>query len=392
MDIQIIFGKDSPENVSIKRGSFELLFENTHVWNMVPYQKALKTSQIKFTDLVDLARRASVPYSLLFAPPRFIKAQVNRKERLILSGTSKATFSLNSRGSVELRDIAPILKDLIRKQGLLKNHTSLPDHPMVGKLKNSRKSVKKQAEEIQSALKLDLTKFKPMSKKRAFLELSEQLGRANIFVCQSSRLFMPQIIQPHVRFSGLSIRDKKVPFIFLNSKDEVESFEPEGRKILTTVLLVTCIARGKFSPVTYTEQSKALVRDIEYQIAEEILMPEAEMRGIDLSSLELIEGAAATFCVTPSALLMRIRRLRLLSKQQIDDYYEKLKDDFQKKKAPQARTPKPVNGVIKYNGAPLTRAVLKLVDDKKITKNEARNVLFQNRYKDGFLNDLKGSI
>jgi len=39
-----------------------------------------------------------------------------------LASVSKNTFSIGSRARVELRDVELIVKDLIRKQGLLRRH------------------------------------------------------------------------------------------------------------------------------------------------------------------------------------------------------------------------------------------------------------------------------
>ena len=54
--------------VSIDAAVFEELFEQSVVNDRVGVRRALARSEIKFRDLVELARVAEIPYPLFFAP------------------------------------------------------------------------------------------------------------------------------------------------------------------------------------------------------------------------------------------------------------------------------------------------------------------------------------
>jgi hypothetical protein len=117
MTIHVIVGG---ARVPIERSVFTALFESSVVYGRKPYTTAVSTSAISLDVLVDLARKAEIPYSLFFAPQAVVDAQVRRKIETLLAGVGKDTFSLNSRSKVELRDVELIVKDLLRKQEHLK--------------------------------------------------------------------------------------------------------------------------------------------------------------------------------------------------------------------------------------------------------------------------------
>jgi hypothetical protein len=123
------------------------LIENSWQREAKEYLKALEASRISFTKLVSLGRSAEIPYTLFFAPIDVVEAQLKRKQEVLLGGASKGTFSLNSRGTVRLADVELIVKDMMRKQELLKGlDPALPDKAFVGALRRSRRTVKGDAE------------------------------------------------------------------------------------------------------------------------------------------------------------------------------------------------------------------------------------------------------
>jgi hypothetical protein len=91
-----------------------------------------------------------------------------------------------------------------------------PDNDVIGMLKGSKLTVAQQAAKVRDALKIDLDRIAKLRKAPTFDYLVDLLAKRNIFVSQSAVAHMPQTIQSHVRFSGISIRDKTYPFIFLN--------------------------------------------------------------------------------------------------------------------------------------------------------------------------------
>jgi hypothetical protein len=365
----------------IERKTFVALMEDSWQREANAYLKALETSRISFTKLVALGRSAEIPYSLFFAPIDVAEAQLRRKRDILLGGVSKGTFSLNSRGTVRLADIELIVKDMLRKQELLKRlDPALPDNAFVGALRKSRRTVKGDAGWLTNQLGIDrsyLLKIK--TKELAFEHVLDRLEEHNIFVSQSMRNYMPQAIPKRARFSGICIRDKKVPFLFLNNGDHRDSLEPAGRRLLTLTLLTVCLARGKFKPVAYSDQSDDPIANREYEIAEEMLMPAASVTGLHVDSLDDIKAHADAYCVTPSAFLMRARRLNLVDAATSRAYMATLGEEFRNRPKAKARQPKPVNALRKYNSAEYSRSLLKQMDANRLPASEITRVLFQNR-------------
>ncbi len=91
--------------------------------------------------------------------------------------------------------------------------------------------------------------------------------------------YMLQRVPQGIKFSGLTVKEKKIPYLFLAAGDEGD-FEPAGRKIFTMVLLATLVGYGSFSPVTF--EDKAGDGDIrrEYDVAGEVFMPVPNQRTV----------------------------------------------------------------------------------------------------------------
>lgn len=391
--IAVTLGKTKNQVIYIDRDNYRELFDNSIVYSLANYQQSLEKKRITFLEFVELARRADIPYTLFMAPGPFVKSQLKKKTDTLLAGSGKDIFSLNSRGSVELRDVELILKDILRKQTLPKKHINDPDNPLVGVLKGSKLSVSEQAAQIRELIGISLDRIGTLSKEKTFDYLVELLGEKNIFVSQSSKAHMPQIIQRHVRFSGMSIRDKKYPFIFLNNKDEESSFEPQGRKVLTLVLLLVCITKTRFAPVTYSERSKNLIRDEEFRIAEEVLMPESMVKGTVILGLDDIRRGADRYSVTPSAFLMRLSRLKLITRDMRDEYMQLLQEEFDHRKPnPFHFRPAETTAFTKYNSISYSKKIFELVDAGSVSRLDARRILLQNKAKDSFLDELRAKL
>lgn len=380
------------DTILIDLGIFRLLFNNSVIHGYKKYENALRHKQVNFTDFVALARKAGIPYTLFFAPRPFVEQSIQQKTAKLLQGITKKIFSLNSRGSVELRDVELIVKDLLRKQELVKRYKKASSNELLGCLKSPRVSLTKQATMLRDKLGLDLSKIGELSKANTLEYIISLLEAKNVFVSQSSRTFMPQIIHNSVRFSGMCIKDKQYPFIFLNNKDESKSFEPEGRKVFTVIILVVCLAKGKFSPISYDEQAKDLIKDDIYRITEEVLMPAGSIKLMAINSIDDLKQESDKLSVTPSALLMRLQRLAVLNPETIRNYRVTLRDEFSSAPKPRARTPKPVNGFKKYNGRAYSKAIFELVDGGYVTKSEARRVLVQNKQRISFLDEFRANL
>lgn len=120
---------------------------------------------------------------------------------------------------MKLRDVELIVKDLLRKQELARKHDpTLVKNRIVGLLRKPRPTVRGDAGVLISALGLDRDEIRRARKKEAALDLIiERLEANQVHVSRSVRGFMPQLIE--VRFSGMTVRDSKVPCIFLSGGD-----------------------------------------------------------------------------------------------------------------------------------------------------------------------------
>ena len=379
--------------VPLDRASFTALFESSVVYGYSDYQKALDRSVIGFKEFVELARKAEIPYPLFFAPPDVVTAQLEDKTSKLLAGVSKGSFSLNSRSTIRLRDVELIIKDLIRKQGAIKAlDTSLEPNRVIGRLRRPGRSVSADADELRDLLGFTLPDFRSRTTKKKALEfLIECLEANQIFVSRSQRSVMPQQLPRGATFSGLCVRDKKIPFIFLTSGEQSPTLEPTGRQIFTLILLAVFVARGRFAPVSYDDQTDDLIEDREYELAEEVLMPASDVRRIGVGSLDAIKDAAKNLQVTPSAVVMRARRLTLIDPSESRDYLDELAREFGAAGKPRARTPLTHNAVRSYAGAEFTRRMFHQLDRNAITPGEFCRVVCLNRLHPGDLHLLRAA-
>lgn len=130
----------------------------------------------------------------------------------LMSGLTKKTFSVNSRDKVELRDGELIVKDLLRKQQLLKSSDkTLEINRIAGILRNPGRSAEDDASKLMEALGLASEAIRSVRKTEDALELLIARLEANqVLVSRSVNNFMPQRITG-VKFSGITIKDSKVP-------------------------------------------------------------------------------------------------------------------------------------------------------------------------------------
>lgn len=378
MSIQI---RCADSGVAVDRAVFTALFDNSVVSERAPYLRALRTGEMPLAQLVDLSRKADIPYALFFAPEAVVFSQLKKKRDLLLAGISKDAFSINSRSQVRLTDIELIVKDLLRKQATLKSldHSLIPN-AVVGCLKGAPLSVPDSACKVREVLGLDLHALRAARTKEKALDLLiSQLEAAQILVAQSQQNFMPQRLSKSARFSGLCIRDRKIPFIFLTGGDAGDNPEPAGRKLFTLTLLTVLVASGKFAAVTYDDYSPEPIINREYELTEEILIPASDVASCDVSTLEAAKAAADTFRVTPSALVMRARRLGMLSRAEAAGYLEQLIDEYRSRPKTRSNTPKLVNALRKYNGVEYSHRMVIQLDKGSITPGDFCRVVCQNR-------------
>lgn len=380
--------------VPISRAVFTTLLDNSVAGTYVDYAKALVNGQIEFGKLVWLCERGEIPYPLFFAPQDVVEAQVEDKLRKLLAGVSKDTFSIGSRASVMLRDIELIVKDQIRKQQMLRKHDeSLTQNAIVGMLRKPDPEPERDAERLMAAIGLTHEELRMCSNRQKAIDLLvSRLEAKQILVSQSVQNHMPQRLT-HVKFSGLSIKDSKVPAIFLAGGNHGDHQEPEGRTLFTLTLMTVLIARGIFAPMTWNGGNIESDFPSEYDVAGAMLMPRARVEGMKRSSLADIRAASDEFRVTASALTVRAMRLGYLSPETAGNYLEELRADFASR---DQKTPRkkilPENAVRKYAGRELTRRMLRALDDGRISAGEFCRSVCLNVIKPTQIEDLRRAI
>lgn len=382
------------ERFPIDRAVFTELLENSTVSGRAPYIHALERDEISYAALVELARKAEVPHPLFFAPFALVKAQVHTKTEKLLQGVAPDTFTVNTRSTIKLRDVELIIKDLLRKQSLAKKHDpTLIKNKIVGLLRRPGATVREDADKLVAALGLDLPTVRQARTKEIALELLiEQLEANQVLVSRSVRGYMPQILDG-VHFSGMTIRDPKVPYVFLAGGDHGDFQEPPGRQIFTLVLMVVLIAHGIFAPVTYDANSHAPDAGREFDIVGEILMPTSQLQDIDLDGLEEVRIAADAFKVTPSAMAVRAMRVGKLSPETALEFLGELRREFQGLPKPGPRNqPKPVNAIRKYSGRALTARMLAAVEEGRLSDREFCRVVCHNHLSSADLGELKAAL
>jgi hypothetical protein len=381
--------------ISIDREVFEALFEQSTVRSYAKVTRALETGSISFRDLVDHARKAEIPYPLFFAPLELVNEQLRiKRERLLQGFSAQREFSMNSRKSVDLAQVELIVKNLQFKQAWMRKDKTLARNPVVGMLKKSNVPVAEEAAKLMKALSLEPGELgRARNKRNALALLVNKLEARNILVAQSAKDYMPQQLPKGKIFSGMTVKDTKLPFIFIASGDEGEPFEPTGRRIFTLALLAVLVARGRFATVTYSGHTSDDASNREYEITAEMLMPEAAFREVDLSHLGAIAAASDKFMVTPSAVVMRAQRLKILSREDADDYLTALADAFGKIENTPRNPMLAMNALRKFNGHECSRRMLSLHDSGVVNTTDFCRVMFSNAYRnDRAISDYRAGL
>lgn len=381
------------ERVSIDRDVFELLFEDSVVADRADVRRAKEGVPISYQTFIELARTAEIPYPLFFAPRLAVEAQLAQKTKKLMAGFTTPEFSIHSRSRIRLSDFELIVKDLRRKQALLKKYDhTLVDNEVVGILRRSKSAVEA-ATIWRSTLGLDESVLPNARNKDILLSLLiGKLESRQILVSQSARNHMPQQMPKRAQFSGLTIKDRKVPYIFVASGDEGDHLEPTGRRIFTLTLLSVLIARGIFAPVTFKGHSSAESSPFEYEIAAEILMPSQLFTDTTPEDVDAIKAIAERFHVTPSAATMRARRLNLISRAEFERYMSILREEYLLRDKPRLSSPLAVNALRKYNGRECSRRMLAILDAGAISTNEFRRVVFLNKAPSGEIERFRAAL
>lgn len=380
--------------VPIDSAVFTLLLDNSVAGTYVEYDRAQESGSIKLRKLEELCRHGDIPFPLFFAPLALVEAQVTAKTDKLLAGVSKDTFSVGSRAKVELRDVELIVKDLIRKQELLRKHdTTLTRNKVIGVISKAAATPEEDASKLMATIGLSHDAISGCRKKADALELMiDRLEANQVLVARSVQHYMPQRLS-HVKFSGMTIRDSKVPFIFLAGGDHGDQQEPVGRTIFTLALMAVLIGRRVFAPMTWDGGSAETELGREYDIAGAMLMPAERLRSIRPTSLDDMKEAADEFKVTASAVVVRAMRLGLIGADIATGYLEELRRQFAEVPKGGPRNPiNPENAVKKYAGRELSKRMLRALDASSISQREFIRAVCLDRLKPNQILDLRRAV
>lgn len=388
------FIKINKDKIKTDKRVFLALLDLSPIQSLVSYKNALKNNEINFSDLKDLARRADIPYPLFFAPKEQVDFQIKDKEKSLMGKfPTKSEMQSGYRGTLKKGDIELIIKDISKRQEFLKNRIirTGPDNSYIGYIAKKIKaghSNKMIAQEFRDYFGIDLLQMRKLNKKSIVSYLCGKAEDKDIFVSLSSYNFMPQNIDKDLGMSGLCVKDKRFPFIFVNTGDGDEDpmiLETEGRQIFTIISMLVCIGMNKF----ILNSGKGLLKKPEYKrmyaLTGEILVPEEDVKGMDISSLDEIKELANIFKVTPSVVLFRLKEVGTIGSKEASKYFNLLQSEVKNKKNTPQHSPSLITGYSKYNGQRFSREIVKAYNSKKITSDEVKHMLFRKNKMDGTL-------
>jgi Zn-dependent peptidase ImmA (M78 family) len=377
---------DRKNETTINKDVFVALFNIPHIKDYKEYNNAIDTNLITFKNLKDLAVKAGVPYPLLFALKDVVSYQIDNKNKNIYDKIStKEEIRLSSRGKMEINDIELIIKDIGRKQEFLKNRlfANHLDNTFIGciakKLKQNG-SVITLAEHISQQLGIDLLYLRSINKERVLEYLTNCFEAKGIFVSFSSYNYMPQNISPVIELSGVCIKDKKFPFIFINTRDgddKPKILESSGRQIFTLLTMISCVAMNQFVLSSKAGKLKEDPIKIAYAIAAELIIPQRDLTETHIENLEQLKEKAHYFRITPSMLLYRLEKNKNISKDLTAQLRKLLIKEVKEAAPTKRRAPSPATGYTKYNGRRFSKEVIKAFNSNKITQLELNNILFR---------------
>lgn len=378
--------KINREALNIDKQVFIDLLDISPLQEYKKYSETITNNRISFPDLKELATRGGIPYTLFFAPREIVQKQIEEKNKnLIQKIPTKDELKIGTRGFVEIKDIELIVKDIGRKQEFLKNRilTSASQNIYIGSIVKKVKqgsSIEEIAEGIRNEFDVDLSFLRTLSKEKVLDYLRSCIEKKGILVSFSSHNYMPQNLDKELTISGICIKDKKFPFIFINTRDGDEKpriIESSGRQIFTLLTMIACIGLNQFVLSSKKGKSKNDVSKLAYKVASEILIPKNQLTAIIPLQLDTLKEKAHFFRVTPSMLLYHLKENKKIDATSAETLWAQLKVEAQKKEPKVKHSPLPVTGYSKYNGDRFSKEIVKAYTEGTITHLEVKNILFR---------------
>lgn len=384
------------DRLEIDKAVFLILLDLSPIKNYVAYEEAVAQNEISFTDLKDLAEKADVPYPLFFASKAIVDKHIKDNEKNLFDKLpTKSEAQVGVRGNLKRGEMDLIVKDLARKQEFLKNRilTQEQDNDYIGEIAKQIKqgaSRKNVAEYIRSYFKIDLQELRDLSKKKVIDYLCTKIEDKNILVSISSYNFMPQNIARDVGASAICVKDKKFPYIFINTREGDEHplfLESDGRQIFSIISMLVAVGMNKFILNMKSGNIKNRSLKQVYSITAEILIPEDDLKEIIVGNIDDIKQGANLFKVTPSMLLVRLRELGLIAEPLADAISKKLFEELEQATPVRKNQPTLVNGHGKYNGGKFSRESVRAYYAGKVSASDIKNSLFRKNRMNAFLFD-----
>ncbi|MDP4103334.1 MAG: hypothetical protein Q8935_00155 [Bacillota bacterium] len=389
---RLLIKLNNKQAIVISKSVFVDLLEISHIKEYKDYIKAIDQNEITFINLKKLATKAGVPYPLFFAPKHIVDKQIENKDKNLYEKIpSKEEIRLSSRGRIEVKDIELIAKDLGRKQEFLKNRVLLKADPnkFIGSVGDKIKKnipVEEIATEIREYLGIDLIYLRSIPKDKVLNYITTCSEKKGILISFSSYNYMPQNINPELELSGICIKDKKFPYIFINTRDGDEKpkiIESAGRQIFTLLSMLAFIGMGKFLLSSKSGRSKNDPIKLAYAIAGEIIIPQSDLNTFKITTLDELKERAHFFKITPSMLLYKLEGQRKIGAVLANSFRQQLQQDLRKAEPKQKRAPHPTTGYGKYNGLRFSKEIINAYRTGLISQVEVKNILFRQGKMDG---------
>lgn len=374
------------EQINIDKSIFCLLLDLPFIQIRKPYQDAIKENKIKLSILKELSGKAEVPYPLFFAPLSVVEKQIADRDKEIEDKMpTKDEINLTFRGKMRQGEIQLIVNDLARKQQFLKKYvlSNSPKNEFIGlisKWKLSQSSTVDIANRVRDYFNIDLNEMRKLSKAKVLHYLIDRIENKYIFVSFSSFQYMPQEISKEIHLSGVCIKDRSFPFIFMNTRDGDDSpliIESDGRQIFTLISMVVCLGQNKF--ILSTKKGQINDQNLKelYSIVSEILIPKQELEKVVFETIEELKERSHLFKVTPSMLLTSLHESKLINSGLYNKYMNLLSAKQNKTGMSFGRHIKPVDGFGRYNGERFSREVVKAFNIGKVSRDDFQKILFR---------------
>lgn len=320
------------------------------------YDEALLSKTISFINLKKISAECEIPYPLAFGSIDIVNFQITEEKRLIESQLpAKSTISWSGRGLVSYYDIKTIIKDLSKRQRLLsKIDKTSSDNLYPGSIFHdfiSTMSAEEIAKKIMSYFDIKIDMIRHKTTEKALTYLIEKVESKNILVSQSSHNFMPRNIPKHVSLSGFTLKDKKFPIIFINSRDgdqEPLILETPARQVFTLLSLLVLMGADQYYFLNSKKQNKKQENKRAYAIVGEILLPKRDLNQLEINGLTDISNYSKKLKVSKSMLLFRLGECGLLTPFQVSNLRAEMISRGSKSQG--GRSPAPEKGFLKYNG------------------------------------------